>query len=181
MNTTGRVDAQACPAWYMEGVGSLFFLVLALPLVELWLLARLALRFGILPVTGITILAAVVGVALAGSQGQRALRELNEDLAQGRPPERQVISGALVLLSALLFLIPGVVSDLVAVLLLIPAVREVVANHLATRFGLPAARDKAGTPAPRTKRRPQAARTEVGRVYVREGDVIDTTGEEIEP
>jgi UPF0716 family protein affecting phage T7 exclusion len=181
MHTTARDHAPVGPAWYMEGVGSMFFLVLALPLMELWLLARLALRFGILPVTGITIFAAVCGVVLAGSQGQRALRDLNDDLAQGRPPERQVISGALILLSALLFLIPGVVSDFLALLLLLPPVRHGVADHLAKRFGMPPGQGKVGGPSPRTRRHTQAARTEVGRVYVRDGDVIDTTGEEVKP
>jgi len=113
---------------------------------------------------------------VASVAGQRAVRELSRDLGRGALPEQRVIAGGLLMAAAILLIVPGLVSDAIALVLLVPFVRNAIARRVATRLGVPTM-----ARAPQRAARPGQVRTEVGRVYVRDADVIDTTGEEVEP
>jgi UPF0716 protein FxsA len=160
-------------------VGSLIFPMLLLPFVDLWLLARLALRVGVLPVMAAALLSALVGLAIARSAGQRALRTLGGSLERGELPEQAVLTGAFTLIAGILLILPGFVSDALALLLLLPGVRNTLAQRMSVSVGLPGSVGHvSGHTAQRGAPRRGPARTEVGRIHVR--DVIDTTGEEVE-
>ena len=76
-----------------------------------------------------------------------------------------VANGALLALAGVLLMIPGFVSDVAALVLLVPWTRRLVAAHLVKRF--------------------KAKVVTLGGVHGmnlgRDGDVIDTTGVEVEP
>jgi UPF0716 protein FxsA len=55
-------------------------------------------------------------------------------LAEGKPPERELMSGFLVFVGGLLLILPGVISDAIGVLLLLPPTRAVVARILRKRW-----------------------------------------------
>jgi UPF0716 protein FxsA len=159
-------------------VGSLIFPVLLLPFVDLWLLARLALRVGVLPVVAAALLSAVVGMAVARSAGQRALRTLGGTLERGELPEQAVLAGAFTMIAGILLILPGFLSDVLALLLFVPRVRDALAERMSVSVGLPGSGGHvSGHTAPRGAARRGPARTEVGRIHVR--DVVDTTGEEV--
>jgi UPF0716 protein FxsA len=70
----------------------------------------------------------LVGAWLLRNSGLRAWRGLREAGLAGRPPGREVTQGLLGLLSGLLLVVPGFLTDLVGLALLAPPVR-----HLAGR------------------------------------------------
>jgi UPF0716 protein FxsA len=68
----------------------------------------------------------IVGVWLAKRAGLGVVQRLRQAQAEGRPPSREVVDGALILLAGALLLLPGFVSDVVGIALLLPPVRAVV-------------------------------------------------------
>lgn len=64
-----------------------------------------------------------VGAWLLRAEGRATLRRLRDALATGRAPGPLLADGALALLAGPLFIIPGFVTDLLGLALLVPAVR----------------------------------------------------------
>lgn len=169
----------------------LFLLFIALPLLDVILLTRLGRAVGVLPTLALVIVVGALGVALARSQGRRILRGFQEALSAGRVPEGGVLDGVLALAGAVLLITPGVLSDVLGLLLLVPFTRAPLARLLSMYLKQQLAQGSvrvygAGTMPPVEARRstrermPAQRETEVGRAHFEPGDVIDTQGEEID-
>jgi UPF0716 protein FxsA len=102
---------------------ALFTLV---PLVELYLLIEIGGAIGVAPTIAIVIVTGVLGAALARWQGLGVLRRLQDDLAAGRPPTDALIDGLLIFVAGAVLLTPGLITDALGLLLLVPAGRAVV-------------------------------------------------------
>jgi UPF0716 protein FxsA len=76
----------------------------------------------------------MIGVQLSRFTGKRALREVERAVGEGRAPGDEIVGGLLVFLAAVLFMVPGFVTDAAAILLLLPPIRRVVARRLAPRL-----------------------------------------------
>jgi len=111
-------------------MGKLFLLLVAVPLVDLWLLLRVGQSIGFWPTLGLVVVAGAVGTLAVRVEGMRVLRAWQAALAAGRAPEEGVLSGVLVLLGAALLVTPGVVTDLVGLALLLPPTRRLAASLL---------------------------------------------------
>jgi UPF0716 protein FxsA len=68
----------------------------------------------------------VAGTALARWQGLKVLERIREDMRAGRVPAESLIDGFLVLLAGILFVLPGVLTDIVGIVLLFPPSRSLV-------------------------------------------------------
>ncbi len=112
----------------------LFLLFTLLPLLELFVLARIGSHVGFLPTLLGVIVVGALGAALARREGFRVLREWQEALAQGRTPSEGVVGGALLLVAGLLLVTPGVISDVLGLLLLVPPIRASVAAIVRRRL-----------------------------------------------
>jgi UPF0716 protein FxsA len=108
----------------------LFLLFTIVPLLDLLLLLRIGEVLGTGPTIGLVIATAIVGAALAKSEGLRVLRQWQRAIAEGRIPEEGVLSGVLVLVGGVLLVTPGVVTDAVGLALLFPPTRRVVAEQV---------------------------------------------------
>lgn len=109
----------------------LFLLFTALPFVELWLLLQIGQELGAPATLGLIVATGLLGTALARWQGTAALARLRADLAQGHAPTGALLDGALVLVGSVLLITPGVITDVVGLLLLVPPVRALVARGVA--------------------------------------------------
>jgi UPF0716 protein FxsA len=105
-----------------------------LAVAEILLLERLS-EFIPLPAIALYLVAmAIVGVRLIRSQGWRTWQRVHEQLAQGQSPAAALVDHLLLLLAGVLFVIPGVITDLLGIILLIPAGRRAAGRLLAQRF-----------------------------------------------
>ena len=115
-------------------LGVLVLLFVVAPLVELYVIVQVAHGIGaaetILLLAGVSI----VGAWLAKQQGLHVLRRMQATVAQGKVPSREIVDGALVLLAAALMIAPGFVSDVLAILLLLPPTRAVVRSVILRRI-----------------------------------------------
>ena len=103
---------------------------------ELWLFLWLTHQIGWWPMLGITMFGGLLGASLAKRQGRQVFREWQAAFGSGQPPAVGALEGTLVFVSAALFLLPGVLTDLLAFTLLFAPVRRRVAQYLRPRLGL---------------------------------------------
>ena len=108
----------------------LALLLLALPVVELYVIVQISRSLGVLETVALLVLISVVGVALVRRAGLGALARVQADVARGDVPTRHLLDGLLVLVAGILLVLPGFLTDVVAVLLLLPPTRAVVRSML---------------------------------------------------
>ena len=109
-----------------------------LPFLEILLLSRLIGQFGFLLTLGLLLITAVLGMRIIREQGMSALIRSQQSLARGELPTRDVVDSGIAVLGGVLLIIPGVLSDLLALPCLIPAIRTRLTERLiASRFSGP--------------------------------------------
>lgn len=98
------------------------------PLLEIALLVKLGSIFGFWPTFGLVIATAIAGTTILHHQGFAVLRRSQEAMAQGHPPIEPVVDGVFLLISGLLLIAPGLITDSIGVLLLVPPIRKAIAR-----------------------------------------------------
>jgi UPF0716 protein FxsA len=113
-------------------------LLMALPIAEIAVFIIVGRYIGVLPVLGLIFLTAAAGSLLLRVQGLSVLKKLAAETDAGRLPARELVDGSMILLAGLFLLTPGFVTDLLGLLLFIPAVRQVawslISKHVSLRF-----------------------------------------------
>lgn len=112
----------------------LFLLFIVLPLVEIMILVKIGMLTSIWVPIAIVLVTGVVGSALARREGWKVLERIREDVRTGQMPADSLIDGFLVLLSGVLFVLPGVLTDVVGIVLLFPPSRQLVKRGVAAWF-----------------------------------------------
>ncbi len=103
-------------------------ILLLVPLVDVLLLVVLATDLG--PVTigpvatvAVVVLTALLGLLLVRAEGRHTIRKIQRKLMQGSPPTDELLDGALLLVAGALMLTPGLITDLIGLLLVVPPTR----------------------------------------------------------
>ncbi len=115
-------------------MGRLLLLFIAVPAVELILLIEIGQRIGTLATIGLIMGTGIVGASLARHQGISTFARLRKDLDDGRLPAEPIVDGVLILIAAAVLITPGVLTDLVGFLCLVPACRRLMKRSLKRRF-----------------------------------------------
>ena len=113
----------------------LIFFFVFIPVLELFLLIEIGKWVGILPTLALIVLTGVVGAALARQQGLGILQRLRVEVGEGVLPGEALVDGALVLMAGAVLLTPGVLTDFLGFLCLIPASRRVIRGWLERWLG----------------------------------------------
>ena len=108
----------------------LFFLFTLVPLLELYLLIRLGTYVGAVDTIAIVIGTGVAGGLLAKSQGLAVLDRMRAELNQGRLPAESLLDGLLILIAGAMLVTPGLLTDGLGLLLLIPRSRQAFKSWL---------------------------------------------------
>jgi UPF0716 protein FxsA len=109
-------------------------LLILWPIAELFVAIKVAEAIGVLLTVVLLLVGWPIGMWLAKTQGRAAWRRLSAAVASGRPPGREVIDGALVLVGATLLIIPGFITDVFGLLLLLAPTRRVAGSLIARNF-----------------------------------------------
>lgn len=112
----------------------LFLLFLVVPIVEIAMLIQLSEIIGGWETIAIVILTAYFGAKLVKQQGLQAVQSIQLKLAQGQIPSKELFTGICVLISGVLLVTPGIMTDIVGFLLLTPVFRDQLAVHLKDKF-----------------------------------------------
>jgi UPF0716 protein FxsA len=90
---------------------------------EIYVAILVADAIGVFPMLLLLLAGWPVGIWALRSQGRVAWRRLSDAVAAGKPPGREVLNGALVLLGGVLMMVPGFITDVLGLLLLLPPPR----------------------------------------------------------
>lgn len=101
----------------------LALILIVVPLVELAVIIEVGRRVGTLNTVALLVITALAGAALVHRQGTGLIREITERWRRGIIPTAQVADAALVFMAGVLLLTPGLITDLIGLLLLVPAFR----------------------------------------------------------
>ncbi|MYI56711.1 MAG: FxsA family protein, partial [Acidimicrobiia bacterium] len=101
----------------------LLLALLGIPVAEIFFIIRVARDLGIPETIGLLVAVSIVGAWLVRRSGLGVLRQIQERLARGEIPGKELVDGLLILVGGLLMLTPGFLTDAVGLLLLIPPTR----------------------------------------------------------
>lgn len=97
-----------------------------MPVLELAVLFKVNDSFGLVNTLALVIFTGVAGAFLAKAQGIMVMTRAHRDLAQGRLPAPHLMDGVMILVAGVLLITPGLITDTVGFLLLVPAVRRAI-------------------------------------------------------
>lgn len=109
-------------------------LLLLVPALEIAVFVKVGQVIGAWKVVGLVFLSAILGAAMLRYQSIGVIRRLDRDLKQGRTPDASLFDGFLIVVGGVLLIIPGFVTDVIGLLLMIPFVRRLVRNFIKSRI-----------------------------------------------
>jgi len=115
-------------------MGRLLLLFIVVPIVELILLIQLGGLIGMWPTIGLIVVTGAAGASLARWQGLSVLRQIQIDMTAGKLPGGALVDGVIILMAAALMVTPGLLTDIVGFLCLVPGVRGVMKRMLKRKF-----------------------------------------------
>jgi len=105
-------------------------LLLLLPVLEILVIISVGSAIGAWPTAALLVAISLAGAWLVRREGRRAWRSLREAMTTGQLPEKDLADTPFVMAGGVLLLIPGFLTDVVGLLLVLPFTRP-----LARRIG----------------------------------------------
>ncbi|MCE2526272.1 MAG: FxsA family protein [Actinomycetia bacterium] len=96
------------------------------PLLELYVLSVVEDRIGLANTLGLVVATGLLGAVVMKRQGAEVWRSAQIRVAKGELPAEEIIGGIMVLVGGALMITPGIITDAVGLLLMIPAVRSLI-------------------------------------------------------
>ena len=106
----------------MRGMAVAFLLYVLAEVAAVWAVGH---AVGVLGTIALLLAGAFIGSWLARREGAKAMRAFVTTARAGRPAEKELTDGMLVALGGVLIMLPGFVSDVFGLLLLLPPTRAV--------------------------------------------------------
>jgi len=115
-------------------LGRLILLFTLVPLVELFLLIKIGTIIGALPTVLIVVGTGVLGAYLARQQGFMVWSRIQREMELGMFPAEDMLDGLLIFGAGVVLLTPGVITDLIGILILIPFTRLYIREWIKRRL-----------------------------------------------
>ena len=115
-------------------MNSIIILIIAIPLVEIFLMIKIGHLIGAFNTILLIIFTAITGIYYAKLEGLNTLRSGMNQLIKNEIPAYELISGAALALAALLLIFPGFLTDFIGFVLIIPYSRKMLLNLFFSKF-----------------------------------------------
>ncbi|WP_101774537.1 FxsA family protein [Pasteurella oralis] len=102
--------------------------------IELSLLVWIGSTIGILGLIALLILSSVFGLLMIRARGWYTLLNVQKQLSRGEIPTRSLLKSGIWIVAGILFFIPGFLTDLLGLVLLIPATGLWIENLIANKI-----------------------------------------------
>ena len=100
--------------------------LILIPIVELYVMVQVAGVIGALPTVALVVAMCVAGAWLMKVEGLGVLRKMQRQLNAGEMPTTEAVNGVMIVAGGLLMLVPGFVTGVIGLLLLLPPVRALL-------------------------------------------------------
>jgi UPF0716 protein FxsA len=112
----------------------LLLLFISVPLIEVLILIKLGSIFGFWPTIILVIGTGILGAYLAKLYGLTIWFQIQQDLRAGIMPTDKLVDGLLILIGGIVLLTPGLLTDILGFMLLIPFTRNYFKQFANTKF-----------------------------------------------
>ena len=132
------MTTQTCVVADVKGISLfpvIFLAFVLVPIVEIAVFIKVGGLIGIMPTLALVIGIAIFGTWLLRQQGLQTFSKAQSALSRGEMPVGQMMDGFFLVLAALLMVTPGLLTDAVGFLLLVPGVRKAL-GALARRWAM---------------------------------------------
>lgn len=109
-------------------------LLLIVPAIEIAVFIKVGQVIGAWKVVALIFLSAILGAVLLRYQSIGVIRRIDRDIRQGRTPDAGLFDGFLIVVGAVLLIVPGFVTDVLGLMLMIPFIRRLIRNFLRSRI-----------------------------------------------
>lgn len=111
----------------------IFFLFIAMPVLEIFLLIQVGSAIGALATIAIVIFTAILGTWMLRAQGLSTLARAQNRLSGGEVPAFEMMEGLALAVGGALLLTPGFVTDAIGFACLLPFTRSLLVRGLSKR------------------------------------------------
>jgi len=122
-----------------EVIMPLFLVFIIVPLIELMLLIEVGGIIGSGWTFVIIIATAIIGGKLVKQQGLQTWSTIQQEMATGQLPAQSLFDGICILISGILLITPGLITDVIGALLLTPAFRAISYRQFGSKIKFKAA------------------------------------------
>ncbi|RYU59952.1 FxsA family protein [Methylolobus aquaticus] len=110
------------------------WILIGLPLLELYLIAKAGQMFGFAAVLLWVLVSGAIGARILQSCSWTIWNRVQQAVAAGQSPGRELLDSAFVIAGGILLVVPGFLTDVLALFCLLPPSRTWLARQLQTRF-----------------------------------------------
>ena len=114
-------------------MNTILFFILAVPVIEIYLLIKIGSQIGAIYTIFLIFLTAIIGLYYAKYEGLNTLKSGFQQLSKNQTPAYEVLSGAVIAIAALL-IIPGFVTDIIGFLFIFPLSRKYIFKIFGKKF-----------------------------------------------
>jgi len=112
----------------------LILLFTLLPLIDFAILLKLGSYIGFNYTLILVIITGITGAYFAKREGRDILNKIKFDISQGKMPADELIGGLCVIVGGAFLLSPGLITDTIGLMLVLPFTRVFFVNMIKTRF-----------------------------------------------
>jgi UPF0716 protein FxsA len=103
----------------------IILILIVMTIVEIWGLITVGKMIGVLDTIGLLLLSGLIGVYLAVREGRRVWALARVQLNARQLPTQSILDGICIVVGGLLLIVPGFISDILGILLIIPITRGI--------------------------------------------------------
>lgn len=114
----------------------LLLLFVGIPLTELYFLIQVGAEIGAIPTITLTVFTAVLGGMMVRVQGFSTLLRVRDALSREEMPALEILEGAVLLVTGVMLLLPGFITDAIGFILLVPPIRRALLLYFLKHSGI---------------------------------------------
>ena len=105
-------------------MNSVILVILLVPIIEIYLFIKIGSQIGAFNTISLIFITAIIGLYYAKYEGLNTLRSAIKQIVQNEIPIYEIISGAALAFAAFLMILPGFLTDVIGLLIIIPWTRK---------------------------------------------------------
>ena len=106
-------------------MNSVIFLILLVPVIEIYLFIKIGSQIGAFNTISLIFITAIIGLYYAKYEGLNTLKSAMKQVVQNEIPIYEIISGAALAFAAFLMILPGFLTDIIGLLIIFPWTRKI--------------------------------------------------------
>ena len=115
-------------------MNSLFFLIIIVPIIEIYLFIKIGSQIGAFNTVLLIFLTAVIGLIYVRYEGFNTLKSAIGQMLKNELPIFEIMSGAALVIGAFLLIVPGFLTDILGLLFVIPITRRFFFKKITSKY-----------------------------------------------